>query len=196
MANILKIKRGTKTGLPGLSAGEPGFCTDSFQLFVGTDGTTGGNKLIGPPDYIKVSDVKTNGTHGGDSTAGDWYRRDINTEDADAGGFCSISSNQITLAAGTYLARITAPANTAGTHRIRLQNITDSTTTLLGGNEFAAASNMGTRATLVGTFTITAQKTFEVQHRVGTGLVSTGLGRACNFGISEIYTEAEFWKIR
>jgi len=44
MANSLRIKRGTIAGIPTLAAGEPGFSTDTFQLFVG-DGTT--NRYIG-----------------------------------------------------------------------------------------------------------------------------------------------------
>jgi len=39
MANSLRIKRGTKATIPTLAAGEPGWCTDTFELFVG-DGTT------------------------------------------------------------------------------------------------------------------------------------------------------------
>lgn len=44
MANTLKIKRGTITGIPTLAAGEPGFATDTFQFFIG-DGTA--NRFIG-----------------------------------------------------------------------------------------------------------------------------------------------------
>jgi len=44
MPNILRIKRGTKAGLPTLAAGEPGWCTDTFEFFVG-DGTT--NRFVG-----------------------------------------------------------------------------------------------------------------------------------------------------
>jgi len=39
MANTLQIKRGLKTNLTTLAAGEPGFATDTKELFVG-DGTT------------------------------------------------------------------------------------------------------------------------------------------------------------
>ena len=35
MANTLKIKRGTKATIPTLAAGEPGWCTDTYELFVG-----------------------------------------------------------------------------------------------------------------------------------------------------------------
>jgi hypothetical protein len=45
MANTLQIKRGVKGSLPTLAAGEPGFCTDTFELYVGT--AASGNKAIG-----------------------------------------------------------------------------------------------------------------------------------------------------
>lgn len=39
MAVTLQFKRGLKSNLPTLSAGEPGFCTDTYELFIG-DGAT------------------------------------------------------------------------------------------------------------------------------------------------------------
>ncbi len=38
MANKLQFKRGLKASLPALSVGEPGFCTDTKELFVGASG--------------------------------------------------------------------------------------------------------------------------------------------------------------
>lgn len=35
MANKIQFKRGTKENLPTLSVGEPGFCTDTKELFIG-----------------------------------------------------------------------------------------------------------------------------------------------------------------
>ena len=49
MANQIKIKRGLKSGIPTLVSGEPGWCTDTFELYVG-DGTT--NRFIGSPDVL------------------------------------------------------------------------------------------------------------------------------------------------
>ncbi len=49
MSNTLQIKRGTKAGLPTLAAGEPGWCTDTYELYVG-DGAT--NRFIGSPTPV------------------------------------------------------------------------------------------------------------------------------------------------
>lgn len=49
MANKIQIRRGIKANLPILSAGEPAFCTDTKQLFLGTGS--------GNIEYTKQSDV-------------------------------------------------------------------------------------------------------------------------------------------
>lgn len=43
MANTIQFKRGALSGLPSLAAGEPGFTTDQFRLYVGS---AGGNRLV------------------------------------------------------------------------------------------------------------------------------------------------------
>ena len=48
---ILQFKRGLFTNLPGLRTGEPGFTTDSYELYVGIDSTTNGNKFFGSHRY-------------------------------------------------------------------------------------------------------------------------------------------------
>ena len=142
-------------------------------------------------DYIKVSDVKPQGTSGGSSTAGVWKTRNINTEDTDTGGHCSIANNQITLAAGTYECFIACPSYLAGSNKARLYNVTDGAVVLLGQN--AQTSNA---ATVVGRFTIAAQKTFEIQHQCSITKTEYGFGWNNDFdGANEVYTVAEFRKV-
>lgn len=43
----LRLKRGAYSALPGLQSGEPGFTTDKYDLFIGYDGTSLGNKFFG-----------------------------------------------------------------------------------------------------------------------------------------------------
>lgn len=64
MAAELKIKRGALSGLPSLAAGEPGFTTDQFRLYVGS---MGGNQLLGL--LHKINGTAAPGT-GDDSSAG------------------------------------------------------------------------------------------------------------------------------
>jgi len=50
-APVLQIKRGLLANLPGLRAGEPGFTTDSYDLYVGIDSTSSNNKFFGSHRY-------------------------------------------------------------------------------------------------------------------------------------------------
>jgi hypothetical protein len=48
MANpVIQFKRGILANLPGLQAGEPGFTTDSYDLYVGIDSSLATNKIVG-----------------------------------------------------------------------------------------------------------------------------------------------------
>ena len=46
-APVLQFKRGLLANLPALRAGEPGFTTDSYDLYVGIDSTSANNQLVG-----------------------------------------------------------------------------------------------------------------------------------------------------
>ncbi len=50
-APVLQFKRGLFANLPGLRDGEPGFTTDSYELYVGIDSTTQNNKFFGSHRY-------------------------------------------------------------------------------------------------------------------------------------------------
>jgi hypothetical protein len=144
--------------------------------------------------YALLQDQKTSGTNGGTATSGSWQTRTLNTEVVDANGIVSLSANQFTLEAGTYRIRAQAPAYIVSTHQVRIQNVTDATTPLLGTSEYDAAVSVQTTSVAVGEFTITGTKTFELQHRVGTTGASNGFGVATSFG-TEVYGQVEIWKV-
>jgi len=60
-APVLQLKRGLLANLPGLRAGEPGFTTDSYDLYVGIDSTTANNKFFGSHRYW-TRDTATTGS--------------------------------------------------------------------------------------------------------------------------------------
>jgi hypothetical protein len=148
--------------------------------------------------YVLVKDEKTAGTEGGAFTSGAWRTRDLNTEVVDSGNHASLSSNQLTLDAGTWDFRITCPAFDVDSHQARLQNVTDATTAATGTSEFtSSANNPSNHSFVVGSVTIAASKTFEVQHRCQTTRATNGFGAASNAGFTvdrETYTIAEFFK--
>ena len=54
-APVIQFKRGLLANLPGLRAGEPGFTTDSYDLYVGIDSTTNNNQFVGSGRYWQVN---------------------------------------------------------------------------------------------------------------------------------------------
>jgi hypothetical protein len=150
--------------------------------------------------YVKVSDTKTQNTDGGTFTQDAWRTRDINTENTDTAGICSIATNQITLEAGTYDCLIICPAYRVDHHTAQLYNISDSEVTIIGTNSYSAnitgntTGNATSFSFIRGRFTIAAQKVFEIQHYCKNSNSTTGFGSACNI-TSEVYTMAEFWRV-
>ena len=55
-APIIQLKRGASANLPGLRAGEPGFTTDKYDLYVGLNSTTEDNQFIGSGRYWEQED--------------------------------------------------------------------------------------------------------------------------------------------
>ncbi|MDP6587776.1 MAG: hypothetical protein QF535_24235, partial [Anaerolineales bacterium] len=87
-------------------------------------GTASGFGLFS--SYAIIADQKTQNTAGGTFTSGAWRTRDLNTEIADPDGIVSISSNQFTLGAGSYLIRWGCPSYAVQRQQSRLYNTTDS----------------------------------------------------------------------
>lgn len=144
--------------------------------------------------YMQVQDRKNNNTAGGSATASTWTRRDINTVVTNQIESASLGSNQLTLPAGSYYVEASAPAFNVGGHTIRLQNITDSSTAILGLSHRAVSSTGGS-SYLAGHITIAAQKTFEIQHYTQQSQSTNGFGYPIGNGQQEVYTQVNIWKI-
>jgi hypothetical protein len=144
--------------------------------------------------YAVFNDTKSSGTGGGTFTSGAFRTRDINTTVFNGITGASIASNQITLAAGTYYIDANAPAYQVNNHVTRLQNITDSTTTLTGSCVQSDTSAVSNISTIMGAFTIAASKTFEVQHRAVGTFASTGFGLQTSFSDC-VYTQITVIKV-
>ena len=144
--------------------------------------------------YLK--DVKSSGTRGGSVPAtSTWFTRTLNTVEGSL-SFVTLNSNQFTLPKGKYLIDVSAPAFRVELYKIRLRNITDSSTTLDGTSERAenTASNH-TRSFLIGEINLAATKTFEVQQIVSFNPSTTAaLGFDVNQG-PEIYTQVKITKL-
>ena len=163
-----------------------------------TDGS--GNLSFGAAglfsSYAIIADVKSNLTSGGTFTAGAWQTRDLNTEIADSDSIVSISSNQFTLAACSYLIKARCPAFNTNAHQSRLYNVSDSNVEQVGTTSFVN-SNSGhvvTDSFCLARVTISGSKTFEIQHYAAVTSATYGFGVGGNMGNSMIYTTVEIYK--
>lgn len=171
--------------------------TGNSGKFLTTNGT---NTSWGTPAAAilaaSIRDEKTVGTNGGTFTSGAWQTRDLNVSQ-DPNSIVTLSSNQFTLGAGTYMIDASAPADFVGSHQARLQNITDATTALVGTSSICGNTVVEdlTVSRIAGIFTIAGTKTFEIQHQCTSGGAGTyEFGRAAGFG-TEAYTQLNLIKI-
>ena len=143
----------------------------------------------GGATYAVFQDNKASGA-GGTFTSGSFLTRDLQTTVYNGITGCSLASNQITLAAGTYIVNAMAPAGYVDQHQTRFYNITDASTVITGGNAYNAitSSSVDTYSALQGGFTITGSKVFELQHRCTTTRAGTGFGTNNGFGVGEVYS--------
>ena len=133
-------------------------------------------------------DNKSSGTDAGGFTSGADRTRTINTEVSDVSGFASVSSNQITLNAGTYQIDWSAPGYKVGLHQSFLYNATDAATVQRGSSEKSDASdNTVTRSVGSAIVTIASTKAFEIRHRCSDTRGTDGFGVANSLG-TEVYT--------
>ena len=149
--------------------------------------------------YAIICDKKASNADGGSITSGAWRTRDLNTEIADPDSIVSISSNQFTLGAGSYLIEFRAPAYRVNAHQTRLYNATTSAEVEIGSTAFQnTASNSQGFSEGAARVTITGDTDFEIQHRVSATNSNTyGLGVAnaggFNWG-STVYTIVKIYK--
>lgn len=163
--------------------------------------TVDGKQIALLVTYLK--DVKAVGTSAGSTVNGAFQTRVLNTQEGDT-TFCSLSANQFTLNPGTYEIFARIPFNmTNGADpqfvKCRLRNITDSATTLAGDSgRFGDADVslvMSEYQMIMGIFTITASKVFEIQYQCTANAVANGLGLASNFTENEVYTQVRLMKL-
>lgn len=148
---------------------------------------------------LHVQDEKASGDDGGSFTSGAWRTRTLNTVKTNEITSASLTSNVISLPAGTYHVRARAPANNVGGHQIKL--VTGATDLVLGTNGKAVTSISGgtgnvraeTDSILEGRFTIGITSNIELQHRC-TASATDGFGVSTGWG-TEVYAQVYIWKV-
>lgn len=142
--------------------------------------------------YVYMRDEKSFGTPAGTFTNGAWRTRDLNTTVFNEGSFASLSGNQITLQPGVYTVYAIAPAFQVGGHQLRLQNITDAVTEILGHVSYSSTTDsISTHVFLFFRLSISVATIFELQHRCQLTKASSGLGVNATID-TEIYAGIKF----
>lgn len=151
----------------------------SGQVLTATSGTTATWQTPsgGGVQVAILQDLQADATQGQALTNGSWTTRTLNTE-TDPSGIVTLTSNQFTLGAGTYvvswecLQSCTNTSAQGGTNgATRLRNVTDATSTARGTtirdtDIVNNNRNISSHGDVV--FTIAVSKTFELQHFVDT----------------------------
>ena len=171
-----------------------GFGTDGH--FLKTQGT-GANPVWAADtgglfsSYAIVSDQKPQGTVQQSITSGDWRVLDVNTEIADPDGIVSISSNRISLAAGSYLIKAVVSGYKGNAQSARIYDYTNTAVVGFGFSTYLDAVHnfyqdlhMMTRVTPSGT------TEYEFQRQVGA---TSTPGSTSNYQV-ETYLYAEIYK--
>jgi hypothetical protein len=145
--------------------------------------------LLGP--YLIARDEQASGTAGGTATSGAWRQRNLSVIPVNRITGASLTSNQITLPAGTYRATIRAMFGAqVSVAQCRLYDTTNSAALVLGSNAFSSSNGSYASTYSAGTneFTLASSAVVELEYQVSSTKSSDGLGRATSWG-TEVYAE-------
>lgn len=145
---------------------------------------------------VSYRDKKTGATQGGTFTSGSWQTRTLNEVSEVNGIGSTLSSNEVTLPAGTYLAQWSAPAFYTYGHQTRLYNVTDATVVGYGSTEFVDVAGTGYQTRSIGSavFTLSSSKALRIEHECTLTRATNGFGVSRGTG-TQIYAEITFIKL-
>lgn len=152
------------------------------------------DRILGDRAYVKVTHTENANTAGGASSSGDWRTLPLNTEDTDTQGKCALTSNQVTLEAGTWRVRGWASLYYSEKAILRLRNVTQDATVLVGPVAVMSSSTTGV-SMVEGIVTVASGDKLELQYRCSRSQSTNGLGYPLNWGENEVYACLECWKV-
>jgi len=154
--------------------------------------------------YAAICDEKTAGSNGGTFTTGSWVTRDLNKTLFDTGSIVTISSNQFTLGAGSYLIKWSAPACQVNMHQTRLFDHAGVGAAIATGSPENAEATMAgypavdnkvsNRSIGVWRVSPSGSNTYSIEHYCSSTRADHGLGVGANFGRPETFTIVEIFK--
>ncbi len=200
MGDVTIVTRNAYSGLDAdkpasANIGDTYSATDSGKQYR-WDGTAWIIRDTFASQLLHVRDEKADGVAGGTFTQNIWQTRDLQTVKTNEISGASLAANQITLPAGTYFISGRALAHFVDGHKIKIRNITDGSDVLIGLNGWSGTAASEMIASFVsGRFTLAATKVLELQHRCTVTRVTNGFGLADSFGVIEVYSDVQIWKV-
>ena len=164
------------------------------NIILASDGNVSFAKTI-LGQYALLEDQKSSGTAGGTNTEDTWATRDLNTEVADPHGIVSISSNDFTLQAGSYLIKWTSSFYRVGEIKTRLLDVTNSAARGAGSSAYTNTSgNDQVESRGAARVTPSGATAYRIQYYNSDVKSSNGLGVEASSGEVEVYTRVEIYK--
>ena len=147
--------------------------------------------------FLHVQDQRPSNTPGGDFVKDIWQTRILNTVLTNTISGASLSSNRITIPAGTYYIVAYGVVYMVNAHKTKIRRITAAAADLLiGMSGHAASTDAGDGFSVVrGRFSCGGTIAIELQHRCSTTFNTYGVGPQCNFGVVEVYADVQIWKL-
>lgn len=173
----------------------PDSTADYIEIF---DASASANKKI--PLYLLpgaliaiIEDQKSQNTAGGTFTSGADRTRDLNTLVYNRNSVVSLASNQFTLPAGNWFIKWSAPARDVTENQSFLYDVTGAAEVKRGtsarANESSDETTISSGSARV---TPSSSNTYQIRHRCGATVATSGFGIPANFG-TEVYTRVEIY---
>jgi hypothetical protein len=165
----------------------------AYKDATGNENVIGGiTDSVGAGALLAIyQDQKAQNTAGGTFTSGAWQIRTLNTEVYDRDAAFTLSSNQVTLPAGSYEAEWWCPASNVSRHQSRLFDVTNTAVLGLGMVVDTTTSGQDTAGNVshgVAKFTLADATAIRVENICTVTRSTDGFGPAGNFG-TEIYAQ-------
>ena len=191
----------TTTGLPVDGVGTANINANAITTDKIADSAVTDAKLSSsfqsPIKVAVLHDEKAYNVYGGQGTAGSFNDRDLNTEHFDPDNIVSVSSNQFTLQAGTYIIEWSCPSYRTNRHLTRLYNVTASTVVEDGQIAYANTSgNVHDFSTGIARVVLTSAAVFKIQSYIESTSGTADFGIAINsINVTNIYTRVKITKL-
>tara|TARA_B100000242_G_C42826030_1_gene383799 strand:- start:121 stop:672 length:552 start_codon:yes stop_codon:yes gene_type:complete len=150
------------------------------------------------PQIAVLHDEKAYDTYGGQGSAGGLNDRDLNVIHFDPNNIVSISNNQFTLQAGTYIIEWSCPSYRTNRHIARLYNVTASAGVENGQVAYANTSGNGHDfSNGITHIVLTSATVFKIQSYIESTSGTADFGIASNVSTmgANIYTVVKITKI-